>query len=230
VDPERLPEVDAAAGASLWTRPGLRLLAVGRLSYYKGFETLIRAAALEDRGYELIVVGEGEERPKLERILAEAGNPAWVRLLGQADDATLHRLMASCDVYCLPSRERTEAFGIVLMEAMRYGKPLLVSDLRGSGVTWVARDGHNAVIVPPGNVLAWRAAIETLAAHPPRRPVLENEVLVPHPGPPPRRGRAAPHGLAPRSLRPSGRRPPAPPLSPRPSGQPNHRPPRHPDQ
>jgi len=172
VDPERLPEVDAAAGASLWTRPGLRLLAVGRLSYYKGFETLIRAAALEDRGYELIVVGEGEERPKLERILAEAGNPAWVRLLGQADDATLHRLMASCDVYCLPSRERTEAFGIVLMEAMRYGKPLLVSDIKGSGVTWVARDGENAVIVPPEDVGAWRDALEALSASPSRRVAL----------------------------------------------------------
>jgi glycosyltransferase involved in cell wall biosynthesis len=169
VDPERLPDVDPASGASMWTRSGLRLLAVGRLSYYKGFETLIRAAAGEDRGHELIVVGEGEERPRLERILAEAGNPAWVRLLGQADDATLHRLMASCDVYCLPSRERTEAFGIVLMEAMRYGKPLLVSDIKGSGVTWVARDGENAVIVPPDDVAAWRDALAQLAASPARR-------------------------------------------------------------
>jgi glycosyltransferase involved in cell wall biosynthesis len=89
--------------------------------------------------------------------------------LGQADDATLHRLMASCDVYCLPSRERTEAFGIVLMEAMRYGKPLRVCDFKGSGVTWVARDGENAVIVPPGDVAAWREALDALAASPARR-------------------------------------------------------------
>ena len=172
VDPERLPEVDPLAGAALWPRAGLRLLAVGRLSYYKGFETLIRAAAQQDRGHELVIVGEGEERPALERILAEAGNPPWVRLLGQADDATLHRLMASCDVYCLPSRERTEAFGIVLMEAMRYGKPLLVSDIKGSGVTWVARDGENAVIVPPGDVGAWRQALDELSASPARRAAL----------------------------------------------------------
>ena len=172
VDPARLPDVDPAAGASPWTRPGLRLLAVGRLSYYKGFETLIRAAAAEDRGYELLVVGEGEERPRLERILQEAGNPPWVRLVGHADDATLQRLMASCDVFCLPSRERTEAFGIVLMEAMRYGKPLLVSDIKGSGVTWVARDGENAVIVPPQDVAAWREALQALAASPARREAL----------------------------------------------------------
>jgi glycosyltransferase involved in cell wall biosynthesis len=80
--------------------------------------------------------------------------------------------MASCDVYCLPSRERTEAFGIVLMEAMRYAKPLLVSDLKGSGVTWVARDGENAVIVAPEDVAAWRDALDALAASPGLRKAL----------------------------------------------------------
>jgi glycosyltransferase involved in cell wall biosynthesis len=168
VDPARLPEIDPSAGRDLWKREGLKLLAVGRLSYYKGFETLLHAVA-QDRGHELVIVGEGEERANLERILAAAGNPPWVRLLGHADDELLHRLMASCDVYCLPSRERTEAFGIVLMEAMRYGKPLLVSDLKGSGVTWVARDGENAVIVPPEDVEAWRLALDALAASPRRR-------------------------------------------------------------
>jgi len=171
VDPQRLPALEPHEGRGLWRREGLRMLAVGRLTYYKGFETLLRAA-VEDRGHELIVVGEGEERPTLERILEEAGDPPWVRLLGHADDATLNRLMASCDVYCLPSRERTEAFGIVLMEAMRYAKPLLVSDLRGSGVTWVARDGENAVIVPPDDVPAWRDALDALAASPVRRAAL----------------------------------------------------------
>ena len=171
VDPDRLPAIDPAAGRELWTREGLRILAVGRLSYYKGFETLIRAT-LEDRGHELVIVGEGEERPRLERILAEAGHPPWVRMVGHVDDATLNRLLASCDVYCLPSRERTEAFGIVLMEAMRYGKPLLVSDLKGSGVTWVARDGENAILVPPEDVPAWRQALDALAASPLRRMAL----------------------------------------------------------
>ena len=171
VDPARLPHVDPAEGRDLWHRDGLRLLAVGRLSYYKGFETLLRAA-MPDRGHELVIVGEGEERPKLERILEEAGRPSWVRLLGHADDETLNRLMASCDVFCLPSRERTEAFGIVLMEAMRYGKALLVSGLKGSGVTWVARDGENAVIVAPGDVGAWREALDALAAAPAGRETL----------------------------------------------------------
>jgi glycosyltransferase involved in cell wall biosynthesis len=133
VDPARLPEVAREATAGLWTAGRVRFLAVGRLTYYKGFDTLARAA-LGLPGAELVIVGEGEQRGELESILAAAGGAANVRLRGEVDDAALHALMASCDVVCLPSRERTEAFGIVLMEAMRYARPLLVSDLPGSGV------------------------------------------------------------------------------------------------
>lgn len=178
VEPGRLPEVAPEEGDGLWrpsasppasgrARP-FRLLAIGRLTYYKGFDTLIRAVA-DLAEVELVVVGEGEERPGLEAILAKAGQPPHIRLLGAADDAACRRLLASCDLYCLPSRERTEAFGIVLMEAMRYGKPLLASRIPGSGVTWVAREGDNAVLVPPDDVAAWQAAIEDLARDAERR-------------------------------------------------------------
>ena len=170
VDASRLPDVDLAAADRLWDPHGLRLLAVGRLTYYKGFDTLLRAVAgLDD--VQLALVGEGEERSRLEAIVRQAGTRA-VRFLGEADDTTLNELLASCDLFCLPSRERTEAFGIVLMEAMRYSRPLLVSALRGSGVNWVARDGQNALAVPPDDVAAWRSAIATLAASRARRELL----------------------------------------------------------
>jgi glycosyltransferase involved in cell wall biosynthesis len=165
VAPARLPDVEERETAGLWHGPGLRILAIGRLTYYKGFETLIRAVA-GDSERQLAIVGEGEERPALERALAAAGNPGNVRLLGAADDATCHRLLASCDVFALPSRERTEAFGIVLLEAMRYGKPLLASALPGSGVTWVARQGTNSLLAPPDDVPAWREALAALARDP----------------------------------------------------------------
>jgi glycosyltransferase involved in cell wall biosynthesis len=171
VDPARLPEVAPAQTEGLWKCGGLRVLAVGRLSYYKGFETLVHAV-LGDPGKELVIIGEGEERAALERLLAKAGNPHHVRLTGEVDDDTLRRYMASCDVLALPSRERTEAFGVVLLEAMRYGKPILASDLAGSGVTWVARNGQNAVLVPVGDVLAWRAALDSLHAHPAQRAMM----------------------------------------------------------
>lgn len=162
VDAARLPDVPPGSGDVLWQGDGMRVLAIGRLSYYKGFENLIQAVAATE-GMELILVGEGEERPRLERLLAKAGNPAWVRLLGQQDDSLCQRLLASCDLFCLPSRERTEAFGIVLMEAMRYGKPLLVGNIAGSGVVWVAREGINARLVPPEQVDAMRRTLVELA-------------------------------------------------------------------
>lgn len=149
-------------GARYWLGRSFRLLAIGRLTYYKGFETLIKAAAASPET-ELIIVGEGEERPHLEKILKQLGNPRGIRMFGHADDPTCHSLLASCDVFCLPSRERTESFGVVLMEAMRYGKPLLASDIPGSGVGWLTRNDENGWLVQPESVAAWRTAIGQLA-------------------------------------------------------------------
>lgn len=171
VDPSRLREVRPAEAEGLWHTDKLRVLAVGRLTYYKGFETLVKAV-IDDPGMELVIVGEGEERARLEKIIRDSHARPDVRLLGEADDETLVRLMASCDVFCLPSRERTEAFGIVLMEAMRYGKPLVVSELPGSGVNWVARNGQNAIVVPARDPAAWRAALTMLAGSPAKRQLL----------------------------------------------------------
>ena len=167
----RLPDVAAEDTEGLWTTEGLRVLCVGRLAYYKGFETLV-SAVIGTPGLELVLVGAGEERGRLEKLAADAGNPPSVRMLGEVDDMTIRRLMASCDVFCLPSRERTEAFGLVLLEAMRYAKPLMVSDLKGSGMTWVAREGQNAVVVPPEDVGAWREALLALAQSPDKRQLL----------------------------------------------------------
>jgi glycosyltransferase involved in cell wall biosynthesis len=171
VAPERLPEVSEQDTQGLWKGSALRVLAVGRLSYYKGFETLVRAV-IGESDKELVIVGEGEERANLEALLAKAGNPAHIRLLGEVDDDTVHKLMASCDVFCLPSLERTEAFGLVLLEAMRYAKPLLVSELPGSGMTWVARNGQNALHVPPEDAGSWRAALDLLARAPQKRQLM----------------------------------------------------------
>jgi glycosyltransferase involved in cell wall biosynthesis len=171
VDPARLPEVAASATQGLWKTDGFHILAVGRLSYYKGFETLVHAV-LGDPSKELVIIGEGEERGALERLLATAGHPHHVRLLGEADDQAVRHYMASCDVLALPSRERTEAFGIVLLEAMRYARPILASDLPGSGVTWVARQGQNAMLVTPEDVLAWRSALELMHQKPAQRAMM----------------------------------------------------------
>jgi glycosyltransferase involved in cell wall biosynthesis len=163
VAPERLPEVVEADADDLWPGGGLRLLSIGRLTYYKGFETLLRAVTGMP-GVQLVIVGEGEDRPVLERLLTDAGNPPSIQLPGRLDDRTCQRLLASCDIFCLPSRERTEAFGIVLMEAMRYGRPVLASRLPASGVSWLVREGENGYLVAVDDVNAWREALTALAA------------------------------------------------------------------
>jgi glycosyltransferase involved in cell wall biosynthesis len=170
VDRARLPEPGAQKDPVPWTQGAFRALAVGRLAYYKGFETLVRAAA-DASGTQVLIAGDGEERAALEALAARHGD-GRVRLLGEVDDATLCGLLASCDVLCLPSRERTEAFGLVLVEAMRYAKPLLVADIPGSGVTFVGRDGQNAVVVPVEDVAALRSALASMAAQPARRRLL----------------------------------------------------------
>ena len=166
IDLDRMPEPAPSTAARHWWGQGLRLLAVGRLTYYKGFETLIEAVATSEGNMELAIVGEGDCRSALEDCLRRFGNPATIRLLGQLDDQDCLELMASCDVYCLPSRERTEAFGIVLMEAMRYGKPIVASRIEGSGVMWVVRDGENGILAAVDRPSDWQQALHYLAANP----------------------------------------------------------------
>ena len=62
-----------------------------------------------------------------------------VRFLGSVSESKIRSLFSTCDCLCLPSIERTEAFGLVLLEAMAFGKPVVASDIPGSGVGWVVK-------------------------------------------------------------------------------------------
>lgn len=146
----------------------LRLLSIGRLTYYKGFETLIRAVATLP-GVELLIAGDGELRETLQAQIDNTTPPGThpaTRLLGAVDDAQKHALLAQCDLFCLASRERTEAFGIVLLEAMQHAKPCLVTDLPGSGMPWVVSQAHCGLHVPFEDVDAWRSTIARLQHNP----------------------------------------------------------------
>ena len=129
-----------------WARRPLQLLSVGRLSYYKGFVHLVEAMShLED--CELTLIGAGDQRSALETRIRTLGLHDRVRLVGDCDDEELARLYQSTHLFCLPSIERTEAFGIVLLEAMRAGTPCLVTDVEGSGMSWVVRSGETGLVV-----------------------------------------------------------------------------------
>lgn len=171
LDPNRIPDPDPAAltGAeALWGHANFRVLAIGRLTFYKGHEVLIRAAAdLSDS--RLLIVGTGEQRARLAASIQALGLAERVCLPGFRPEAGLNALLAGCDVLCLPSLERSEAFGLVLLEAMRFGKPVVVSDIPGSGAGWVTREAGHGVLVPPGDPSELAAALRQLQRDPSRR-------------------------------------------------------------
>ncbi len=170
LDPGRLVEPDTASltqAEALWGQSPLRVLAIGRLTYYKGHEVLVRASASLP-GVQTLIIGGGEYRPRLERLIQSLNLGDRVRLTGYRSEAEVAALLASCDLVCLPSLERTEAFGLVLLEAMRYAKPLVVSDIPGSGAPWLVGRAENGILTPPGDAQALAAALSELWAHPAR--------------------------------------------------------------
>jgi rhamnosyl/mannosyltransferase len=113
-----------------------RILTVGRLTYYKGFHNLINALKYVNN-IKLIIVGEGEQKKNLSELIKKNDFENNVSITGFLSEDKLFALFASCDFFCLPSTERTEAFGLVLLESLIYKKPFIVSDVEGSGMSWI---------------------------------------------------------------------------------------------
>jgi len=167
----RLPPPTASAinwAEQQWQPHQLRVLSVGRLTYYKGHEILINAIA-KITGVQGLIVGKGEQKQKLATQIEQLGLNQQVKLLGYCNEAELTALFATCDCFCLPSLERSEAFGVVLLEAMRYKKPIIASAIAGSGVTWVVQDGQTGILVPPAQITALAQALENFQANPQQR-------------------------------------------------------------
>lgn len=154
---------DTFSESALWPSHGLRVLAVGRLSYYKGFDVLLRALAQTSEA-SLLLVGGGECAASLRGLARELRIEDRVRFAGHVDDAQLALAYAQADLFCLPSIERTEAFGVVLLEAMRARLPAIATSIPGSGVGYVVADGVTGTLVPPGDAQALADAIRHLGA------------------------------------------------------------------
>jgi glycosyltransferase involved in cell wall biosynthesis len=127
------------------------VLAVGRLVPYKGFSVLIEAAQDFSESAVVIIVGGGPLQSELQKAIKHNGVNDHVILAGRLSDAQLHTLFERATLYCLPSNSRAEAFGVVLLEAMAYGLPIVASDIPGSGVPWVNQHGLSGFNVPVGN-------------------------------------------------------------------------------
>ena len=145
---------------------GRLVLACGRLVPYKGFDVLVRAAV--GQSFEVWIVGEGRERERLEQLIESLGVADRVRLLGSVPESERVKLMSIADVFVMPSVTNAETFGLVQLEAMAAGRPIVNTAL-DTGVPHVARDGIEAITVPPGDAGKLGDAINTLIADPERR-------------------------------------------------------------
>ena len=139
------------------------VLAVGRMVYYKGFEHLVRAMALVD-GH-LLIIGKGPLREHLNQLAVDLRISDRVTLLSEVDDVRPY--YHATDVFALPSVMRSEAFGIVQLEAMACGKPVINTQL-DSGVTFVSPHGESGLTVPPADSVALGGAINQLLDQPER--------------------------------------------------------------
>jgi phosphatidylinositol alpha-1,6-mannosyltransferase len=158
IDPER----EAA-----WRAPDPRepraaaALIVGRMwseERGKGHDELLAAwpgVRARVPGAELWVVGEGDDRPRLERRAEELGVGEAVRFHGRVSDAALGELYRRASVFAMPSRQ--EGFGLVYAEAMWHGLPCLGSTSDAAGQ--VVRDGETGLLVPYGDVPAIERAL-----------------------------------------------------------------------
>ncbi|WP_456405296.1 glycosyltransferase [Thiolapillus sp.] len=142
----------------------LKVLAVGRLTYYKGFEYLIRATQYVD-DIQITLVGDGEKREELQQLVQAKGLGEKVNLAGNLSDEQLVQLLNDCDCLCLPSIERTEAFGMVILEAARAGKPAVVTNVPGSGMSWVVENDVTGIVVPSADAKKLAMAFRRLHLH-----------------------------------------------------------------
>lgn len=166
---EGIPEGRAAiirARHAIPPEAGLALF-VGRLRYYKALDVLLSAlTGVADA--RLLIVGSGPMAAEWETLAGELGLAGRVVFAGEAAEAELPAYYRAADVFILPSDSRAEAFGMVLLEAMAAGRPVISTEL-GTGTSWVNQHGVTGLVVPPRRPSDLAAAIRTLLADPDRR-------------------------------------------------------------
>ena len=145
----------------LTDKNSVKVFFTGRLVYYKGVDVLLKAFRLVN-GCELFIAGTGELEAELKAYAKEHNMEDKVHFLGFLPDDELKQAYADCDIFVLPSVAKNEAFGIVQLEAMVYGKPV-INTLLPSGVPHVSIHKKTGLTVPPSDFESLSAAILALA-------------------------------------------------------------------
>jgi glycosyltransferase involved in cell wall biosynthesis len=145
--------------------PGPLWFFCGRLVYYKGLETALMA--LRSVPGTLLIVGDGPARGRLERLKARLDLKDRVRFLGKVPrDEDLTAYYLASEAFWFPSNARSEAYGLVQVEAMASGCPVINTAIPHSGVPWVSRHEETGLTVPVDDPVAFAAAALRLLNEP----------------------------------------------------------------
>ena len=139
------------------------LLFIGRLRHYKGIDVLIRA--LHHIDAHLLIIGTGPMQHSWQNLARAEGLTEKMSFLGNCSDEESLAARYASELFVLPSTNRAEALGIVQLEAMASGMPVVCTEL-GTGTSYVNRDGETGLVVPPNDPRALAAAINRLLADP----------------------------------------------------------------
>ena len=157
----RVPDHPIARRIREWSVGDPVALFVGRLVYYKGVDVLLAALARVPR-LRLVLVGDGPLRGALRAQAEQLGLSQRLLWLGMPDDDRLVGAYSGCDFFILPSTGRAEAFGLVQVEAMAAGLPVISTRL-GTGAATVNIDGATGILVTPGDDVVLSEALRSLA-------------------------------------------------------------------
>ena len=139
----------------------VKVFFTGRLVYYKGVDVLLKAFRSVEN-CELFIAGTGVLENELKEYVRSHKMEKKVHFLGFLPDEQLRQAYADCDIFVLPSVVKSEAFGIVQLEAMVYGKPVINTSLP-SGVPYVSLHCKTGLTVKPENEDELAAALQILA-------------------------------------------------------------------
>jgi len=133
-------------------------LFVGALRYYKGLDFLLEAA--HQTRLPVVIMGGGYEEAKLKEKANSLGLTN-VTFLGRLSDEDKNALITLCEAFVFPSHLRSESFGISLLEAAMYGKPMISCEI-GSGTTFINIANETGLVVPPRDSKALAGAMTSL--------------------------------------------------------------------
>lgn len=165
----RILEVLPPDRGALSMKPdGLYLTSIGRMAKVKGYGILIKAVkVLKEKGIDvhLILIGDGPQRKALQELSEKLGLSSSIKFTGWLESDEKFKFLAASDIYVMSSIH--EGFGVVLLEAMAAGVPIIATDQGGQ--TDIIKDSRSGILIPPGKAEKLAEAVLSLAKDPKKR-------------------------------------------------------------